>query len=50
MKRGRGEILRGRLEGLGPVTEDALAAPLVTLAGDNSSTQVNSTDLWCNNK
>jgi ribose transport system substrate-binding protein len=30
--------------------EDALAAPLVTLAGDSSSTQVNSTDLWCNNK
>jgi ABC-type sugar transport system substrate-binding protein len=30
--------------------EDALAAPLVTLAGDNGSTQVNSTDLWCNNK
>ena len=29
--------------------EDALAAPLVTLAGDNGSTQVNSTDLWCNN-
>ncbi len=30
--------------------EDALAAPLVTLAGDPGSTQVNSTDLWCNNK
>jgi ribose transport system substrate-binding protein len=30
--------------------EDALSAPLVTLAGDNNSTQVNSTDLWCNNK
>ncbi len=30
--------------------EDALAAPLVTLAGDGGSTQVNSTDLWCNNK
>jgi ribose transport system substrate-binding protein len=30
--------------------EDALAAPLVTLAGDNGSTQVNSGDLWCNNK
>jgi ribose transport system substrate-binding protein len=30
--------------------EDALAAPLVTLAGDTGSTQVNSTDLWCNNK
>ena len=30
--------------------EDALAAPLVTLAGDKGSTQVNSTDLWCNNK
>ncbi len=30
--------------------EDALAAPLVTLAGDNGSTQVNSADLWCNNK
>ena len=30
--------------------EDALAAPLVTLAGDAGSTQVNSTDLWCNNK
>jgi simple sugar transport system substrate-binding protein/ribose transport system substrate-binding protein len=30
--------------------EDALAAPLVTLAGDSGSTQVNSTDLWCNNK
>src|SRR5438309_891343 len=29
--------------------EDALAAPLVTLAGDNGSTQVTSTDLWCNN-
>jgi len=29
--------------------EDALAAPLVTLAGDSGSTQVNSTDLWCNN-
>jgi ribose transport system substrate-binding protein len=28
--------------------EDALAAPLVTLAGDTGSTQVNSTDLWCN--
>ena len=30
--------------------EDALAAPLVTLAGDAGSTQVNSTDLWCNSK
>src|SRR6266851_2115861 len=30
--------------------EDALAAPLVTLAGDTGSTQVNSTDLWCNSK
>ena len=30
--------------------EDALAAPLVTLAGDNGSTQVDSTTLWCNNK
>ena len=30
--------------------EDALAAPLVTLSGDKGSTQVNSTDLWCNNK
>jgi ribose transport system substrate-binding protein len=30
--------------------EDALAAPLVTLAGDNGSTQVDSTSLWCNNK
>jgi ribose transport system substrate-binding protein len=30
--------------------EDALAAPLVTLAGDSGSTQVNSTDLWCNAK
>jgi len=30
--------------------EDGLAAPLVTLAGDPGSTQVNSTDLWCNNK
>ena len=30
--------------------EDGLAAPLVTLAGDNGATQVNSTDLWCNNK
>ena len=30
--------------------EDALAAPLVTLTGDKGSTQVNSTDLWCNNK
>ena len=30
--------------------EDALAAPLVTLAGDGGSTQVNSGDLWCNNK
>ncbi|HLQ15815.1 MAG TPA: sugar ABC transporter substrate-binding protein [Candidatus Eisenbacteria bacterium] len=30
--------------------EDALAAPLVTLAGDPGSTQVNSTDLWCNSK
>lgn len=30
--------------------EDALAAPLVTLAGDKGSTQVNSADLWCNNK
>ena len=30
--------------------EDGLAAPLVTLAGDAGATQVNSTDLWCNNK
>jgi ribose transport system substrate-binding protein len=30
--------------------EDGLAAPLVTMAGDNGSTQVNSTTLWCNNK
>ena len=30
--------------------EDALAAPLVTLAGDPGATQVDSTDLWCNNK
>jgi ribose transport system substrate-binding protein len=30
--------------------EDALAAPLVTLAGDAGSTQVDSTTLWCNNK
>jgi ribose transport system substrate-binding protein len=30
--------------------EDGLAAPLVTLAGDNGSTQVNSSTLWCNNK
>jgi ribose transport system substrate-binding protein len=30
--------------------EDALAAPLVTLAGATGSTQVNSTDLWCNAK
>jgi ribose transport system substrate-binding protein len=30
--------------------EDALAAPLVTFAGDNGSTQVDSTTLWCNNK
>jgi ribose transport system substrate-binding protein len=30
--------------------EDALAAPLVTLAGDSNSTQVDSTSLWCNNK
>jgi ribose transport system substrate-binding protein len=30
--------------------EDGLAAPLVTLAGDPGSTQVSSTDLWCNNK
>jgi ABC-type sugar transport system substrate-binding protein len=30
--------------------EDGLAAPLVTLAGDNGSTQVNSSSLWCNNK
>jgi len=30
--------------------EDALAAPLVTLAGDSGSTQVDSTTLWCNNK
>src|SRR5258708_2830293 len=30
--------------------EDALAAPLVTMAGDSGSTQVNSGDLWCNNK
>ena len=30
--------------------EDALAAPLVTKAGDNGSTQVDSNTLWCNNK
>jgi ribose transport system substrate-binding protein len=30
--------------------EDALAAPLVTLSGDNGSTAVDSTSLWCNNK
>jgi ABC-type sugar transport system substrate-binding protein len=30
--------------------EDALAAPLVTLAGGTGATQVDSTDLWCNNK
>jgi ABC-type sugar transport system substrate-binding protein len=30
--------------------EDALAAPLVTAAGDAGSTQVNDTSLWCNNK
>ena len=30
--------------------EDALAAPLVTKAGDNGSTQVNDASLWCNNK
>jgi simple sugar transport system substrate-binding protein/ribose transport system substrate-binding protein len=30
--------------------EDALAAPLVTNAGDNGSTQVNDASLWCNNK
>ena len=30
--------------------EDALAAPLVTLAGDNGATQVDSNTLWCNNK
>jgi len=30
--------------------EDALAAPLVTLAGGAGSTQVNDTSLWCNNK
>ena len=30
--------------------EDALAAPLVTLAGDAGSTQVNDASLWCNNK
>jgi ribose transport system substrate-binding protein len=30
--------------------EDGLAAPLVTLAGDNGSTQVNSPSLWCNTK
>jgi len=30
--------------------EDALAAPLVTMNGDNGSTQVNSNTLWCNNK
>ena len=30
--------------------EDALAAPLVTLNGDNGSTAVNSSSLWCNNK
>jgi ribose transport system substrate-binding protein len=30
--------------------EDALAAPLVTLAGDAGSTQVNDTSLWCNSK
>jgi ribose transport system substrate-binding protein len=30
--------------------EDALAAPLVTKAGDGGSTQVDSSTLWCNNK
>ncbi len=30
--------------------EDALAAPLVTKAGDPGSTQVDSSTLWCNNK
>jgi ribose transport system substrate-binding protein len=30
--------------------EDALAAPLVTLNGDNGSTAVTSNTLWCNNK
>jgi ribose transport system substrate-binding protein len=30
--------------------EDGLAAPLVTKAGDNGSTQVDSSSLWCNNK
>jgi len=30
--------------------EDALAAPLVTLSGDNGSTAVTSSTLWCNNK
>jgi simple sugar transport system substrate-binding protein/ribose transport system substrate-binding protein len=30
--------------------EDALAAPLVTLNGDNGSTPVTSNTLWCNNK
>jgi len=30
--------------------EDALAAPLVTRAGDSGSTQVDSSSLWCNNK
>ena len=30
--------------------EDALAAPLVTAAGDAGSTKVDDTSLWCNNK
>ena len=30
--------------------EDALAAPLVTMNGENGSTQVSSSSLWCNNK
>jgi ribose transport system substrate-binding protein len=30
--------------------EDGLAAPLVTMAGGNGSTQVNDSSLWCNNK
>jgi ribose transport system substrate-binding protein len=30
--------------------EDALAAPLVTAAGDSGSTKVDDASLWCNNK
>jgi ABC-type sugar transport system substrate-binding protein len=30
--------------------EDALAAPLVTMAGSAGATQVNDSSLWCNNK